>query len=391
VGEWKGTLEDLVVTRQFWRDRRVLVTGHTGFKGAWLCHWLGVLGAKASGVALEATRPSLFALSSLAGSMRSTIADIRDLAALRRIFADTQPEVVFHMAAQSLVRAGYEDPVDTYSTNVLGTVHVLEAVRATPSVKAAVVVTSDKCYENREWVWGYRESDPMGGHDPYSSSKGCAEIVTAAYRRSFFSDPARAGTAGGPVGATPAQASGAQAYASIASARAGNVIGGGDWARDRLVPDLISAFGRKEPARIRHPNAIRPWQHVLEPLSGYLTLAEALSRAGQVYAEAWNFGPGEDDTRSVAEVATRLTQAWGGDASWEPAGMPNASQPAGSEPHEAQQLRLDCAKARQRLGWKPRLDLAQALQWTVDWHRAVGEGADARVVTEAQIARYQEL
>lgn len=351
-----------------WAGRKVLLTGHTGFKGGWLALWLQKLGAEVVGYALEpATQPSLFEAAKVAKGMRSIFGDVRDAQKVAKLVSDFQPEIVFHLAAQSLVRPSYADPVGTYSTNVMGTVHVLEAVRMSGSVKAAVVVTSDKCYENNEWVWGYRETDPMGGFDPYSNSKGCAELVTAAYRQSFFASgpdrPARTG---------------------IASARAGNVIGGGDWSTDRLVPDFIRAMTAKEAIRVRNPNAQRPWQHVLEPLGGYLALAEKLSGAqGHDYASGWNFGPADADAIPVGAIVQKLSALWGPEASFTIDG--------GEHPHEASFLKLDCSKARARLGWQPRLGVDAALAWTVEWHKSMLSGADMREVTEAQIARFQSL
>lgn len=349
------------MTTEFWRGRRVLLTGHTGFKGAWLSLWLQRLGASVTGVALAAQERSLFHLADVGRGMKSIIQDIRDLDATVRIFGDEQPAVVIHMAAQAVVRGGFEDPVGTYATNVMGAVHVLESVRRTPSVRAVIVVTSDKCYENREWVWGYREADPMGGFDPYSSSKGCVELITSAYRRSFFADN----------------------RVSIATGRAGNVIGGGDWAADRLVPDIMSSWLAARPARIRRPNAVRPWQHVLEPLRGYMMLAERAANGDPSLSDAWNFGPADEGTSNVAAVVDRLASIWGPGAKWK------RDEKAG--PHEATLLRLDTSKARCRLGWSPRLDLDTALQWTATWYRHYAAGADMRAFTEKQIADYESL
>lgn len=352
------------MTRSFWRDRRVLLTGHTGFKGSWLTLWLEHLGARVFGYGLEpAGSPNLFVAAGLDRSSASAIGDVRDLDALSRAMRDAAPEVVFHLAAQALVRESYRDPVGTYATNVMGTVHVLEAVRSCPSVRAVVVVTSDKCYENREWVWGYREDEAMGGYDPYSSSKGCAELVTSAYRRSFFASP---------------QAD----RARIASARAGNVIGGGDWAADRLIPDAVRAFTAGQPLVVRNPAAVRPWQHVLEPLSGYLLLAERLSQQGDA-AEGWNFGPAEADARSVGDVVRMVSAAWGGDPAVTFADSPD-------ERHEAHVLRLDCSKARARLGWAPRTDLATAIAWVARWYRDFQDGHDARELCLRDIREFEE-
>jgi CDP-glucose 4,6-dehydratase len=355
------------MTNSFWQSRRVFVTGHTGFKGAWLCLLLQRLGARVHGFSLPPpTEPSLFEIAGVARQLeRDERGDVRDLTALTAAMRAARAEVVIHMAAQPLVRESYTDPVGTYATNVMGTVNFLEALRTVGSdVKAAVVVTTDKCYENREWAWGYREDEPMGGHDPYSSSKGCAELVTAAYRRSYFHS----------AGAT-----------SVASGRAGNVIGGGDWAKDRLIPDMIKAFAAGAPAIIRNPNSIRPWQHVLEPLAGYLTLAEKLAGAErQTLAEAWNFGPFDDDARPVQWIAERLAKLWGDRARWE------LSQDSTAQPHEAYYLKLDTSKARSRLGWRPRTDLATALEWIVTWYKCWTRGDDMLKISLAQIERFLE-
>ncbi len=343
-----------------WSGRRVLVTGHTGFKGSWLSLWLHSLGAEVTGFALPPpTEPSLFEAARIGELVRHVEGDVRDLAALQKAVAEARPEVVFHLAAQPLVRLSYEEPVETYATNVMGTVHLLEAVRQASGVMAVVSITSDKCYENREWVWPYRESDPMGGHDPYSSSKGCAELVTAAWRSSYFAHE-------GPL---------------LASVRAGNVIGGGDWAADRLVPDLVRAFEAGLSPLIRSPDSVRPWQHVLEALGGYLLLAERLLAGERDFAEGWNFGPADEDARPVSWIVDRMRAAWGG-------GAADALPDTGARPHEAGLLRLDCSKARAALGWRPALRLEQALDWIVGWHKAVGAGEDARAVTLAQIADY---
>ena len=354
---------------ELWRGRRVLVTGHTGFKGSWLSLWLQSLGAEVTGLALEPpSTPSLFEVAQVSQGMRSVHGDIRDLAVVQRVVDETRPELVLHLAAQALVRPSYEDPVETYATNVMGTVHVLDAVRRSRGtdspVRAAVMVTSDKCYENREWVWPYREDEPMGGHDPYSNSKGCSELVTAAYRASYFHEPG-----------TPA----------VASARAGNVIGGGDWGRDRLIPDLVRGMVDGEAIHIRSPHAVRPWQHVLEALSGYLVLAEHLLRHGHAAAEGWNFGPDDGDARNVGWIVGRLAERWqaeSGDAvEW--------SLDPGPHPHEAHTLKLDSSKARHRLGWRPRLDLGTCLDWIVEWTRAYRLGHDLRALCQDQIERYQ--
>jgi CDP-glucose 4,6-dehydratase len=343
-----------------WSGRRVLVTGHTGFKGSWLSLWLHAMGAKVTGFALPPpSDPSLFEAARIGDLIDHVEGDIRDLTAVRAAVEKARPEVIFHLAAQPLVRLSYAEPVETYATNVMGTVHLLEAARQVPGVRAIVCVTSDKCYENREWVWPYRESDPMGGHDPYSSSKGCAELVAAAWRKSFFAD-------GDPA---------------LATVRAGNVIGGGDWAADRLVPDLIRAFEAGAAPLIRSPEAVRPWQHVLEALGGYLMIAERLLAGEARFADAWNFGPSDDDARPVSWIVERMRAAWGG-------GATEALPDTGPRPHEAGLLRLDCSKARAALGWRPALALDRALEWIVTWHKAVAAGADARAVTLAQIADY---
>lgn len=350
------------MTPAFWKNKKVFVTGHTGFKGSWLSLWLERLGSRVTGYALEPpTRPSLFELAGIARSMDSVLGDVRDLAGIKTALRHAEPEIVIHMAAQALVRESYADPVGTFSTNFMGTVHVLEAAREARSVRVVVIVTSDKCYENREQARGYREDEPMGGHDPYSASKGCAELVTAAYRRSFFAD---AGTA------------------AVASARAGNVIGGGDWSRDRLVRDAMFAFVEGKPVRIRNPGAVRPWQHVLDPLSGYLALAERLWADGASHAGAWNFGPVQDDARPVSWLVGELARRWGGGATWE--------ADTGAHLHEAGILMLDCTKARTQLGWRPRLPLSTALDWTVEWYRCHADGGDVRRLTEEQIRRYQD-
>ncbi len=349
----------------FWAGRPVLVTGHTGFKGAWLSLWLTSLGARVTGFALAPeTDPSLYDLADLKDRMASHTGDVRDLDALSACLREAKPEIVLHLAAQALVRPSYADPVGTYASNVMGTVHLLEAVRGCPSVEAVVIVTSDKAYENREWHWAYREGEAMGGRDPYSNSKGCAELVTAAYRASFFGDGGHG--------------------ARIASARAGNVIGGGDWSLDRLVPDVVRAFTKGEAVEIRAPNAIRPWQHVLEPLSGYLRLAEALcGDDGTRFAEGWNLGPADEDCRPVSELVAGLAAGWG-------AGATLRLSP-GPHPHEAAYLKVDASKARARLGWDRRLRLAQALDWTGAWYRAQAGGAEAGGLCLDEIARYEAL
>jgi CDP-glucose 4,6-dehydratase len=348
----------------FWRGRRVFMTGHTGFKGSWLALWLADMGAEVTGFALPPpTRPSLFEVARVAEVVHSVDGDLRDLAALTDALKAASPEIVIHMAAQSLVRESYTTPVETYATNVMGTVHVLEAVRGSPGVRAVVCVTSDKCYENRETGQAYRESDAMGGYDPYSSSKGCAELVASAYRRSFF-NPERLSEHG----------------VAVATVRAGNVIGGGDWAKDRLVPDLLKGFSAGERPLVRFPEAIRPWQHVLEPLDGYLTLAERLWRGESDMAAGWNFGPEQDDARPVAWVADRLAAFWGEGAGWDRTGE--------AQPHEAGRLELDWSKARSVLGWRPTWSLDEALARIVAWSRAHAAGDDVRDITLDQIREH---
>ncbi|MGZ8173659.1 MULTISPECIES: CDP-glucose 4,6-dehydratase [Methylobacter] len=349
----------------FWEGKRVLLTGHTGFKGGWLALWLQSKGAQVVGYALAPpTNPSLFEVAEVGEGMISIIGDIRDLAKLQAVFAEHRPEIVFHMAAQPLVRYSYIEPVETYSTNVMGTVNLLEAVRGNDSVKAVVNVTSDKCYENREWAWGYRENEGMGGHDPYSNSKGCAELVTAAYRNSYF-HPEKYIEHG----------------VALASGRAGNVIGGGDWADDRLIPDILRAITQCKPVNIRNPHAIRPWQHVLEPLSGYLLLAQKLYEEGASYAEGWNFGPNDEDAKPVQWIVEGLTQSWGDDASW--------VLDEGDHPHEAHYLKLDCSKARARLNWVPNWHLDETLGKIVEWQKKYQQGSNMKQVTLKQIADYQ--
>ncbi len=344
----------------FWQGKRVLLTGHTGFKGSWLTLWLQSLGAVVRGISLNPpTLPALFNVAFVSQDIDHQVADIRDFEAIKPLIATFKPEIIIHMAAQPLVRLSYQQPIETYATNVMGTLHVLEAARHVGSVRAIVNVTTDKCYDNKEWSWGYREDEPMGGHDPYSSSKGCVELLSSAYRNSFLKDSGIA----------------------IATARAGNVIGGGDWAQDRLIPDILHALEQKRPVQIRNPNAIRPWQHVLEPLSGYLVLAERLYEFGQQEAEGWNFGPRDEDARPVQWIVERLCQAWGGGATWE--------IQSGDHPHEAHFLKLDISKARQRLNWSPRWTLQTTLGHIVQWHQAWLAGQDMRDICLQQINNYQ--
>lgn len=351
----------------FWRNRTVFLTGHTGFKGSWLSLWLQKHGARVIGYALPPpTNPSLYDLARVDAGMDSIIGDVRDLASLRNAMVDAAPDVVIHMAAQPLVLYSYEHPVETYATNVMGTVHLLEAVRSCPSVRVAVVVTTDKCYENKEWVWGYRENEPMGGFDPYSNSKGCAELVTSAYRNSFFS-PERY----------------SEHRVAVASVRAGNVIGGGDWAANRLIPDMMKAIIAGESVVIRSPRAIRPWQHVLEPLNGYLMLAERLWDGAPEYMDGWNFGPNETDVRDVEWIVDRIVRAWGKGARW--------TLDSKVHPHEANYLKLDCSKAKARLGWSPKTDVNLALDWIVEWFKVFQQQEDVREITQSQIERFENL
>lgn len=362
----RSLLEGVVMKRSFWKNKRVFITGVSGFKGSWLASWLKNCGADVCGYSLPSpTKPALFELLGLRDSIRFVEGDVRNAVSLADTMSDFAPEIVFHLAAQPLVRASYIEPVDTFETNVMGTVNILEAARDIPELRSVVVITTDKCYENREWLWGYREDDAMGGDDPYSASKGCAELVTASYRKSFFSEKSRGHSTKG-----------------IASVRAGNVIGGGDWSEDRLIPDCIRAFARRENVIIRRPDSIRPWQHVLDPLNGYLTLAEALWDNPTKYSEGWNFGP-HSFPMTVGEVVSRTAQLWGDGANW-------LHQNDGG-PHEASLLQLDCSKANHRLNWKPRLSAAAALSWTVHWYKACTNGEDVTRLTETQISTFEGI
>ncbi|MFY9560023.1 MAG: CDP-glucose 4,6-dehydratase [Terriglobales bacterium] len=357
----------MMPNREYWNGRRVFLTGHTGFKGSWLSLWLNLLGADVTGYALAPpTQPNLFELANLARIVRSICADIRDLDRLKAAIAECRPDVIIHMAAQTVVGRGYEDPVETYSSNVMGTVHLFEAVRQLKMPCVVVNVTSDKCYDNREWVWGYRENDALGGHDPYSNSKGCAELVTSAYRSSYF----------------PAE-SVEQHGVAIASARAGNVVGGGDWTANQLVPDLMRSFLAGRPCLIRNPSATRPWQFVLEPLRGYLVLAERLAVAPARFAAAWNFGPSDEDAKPVSWIADELARLWGKQATW--------VRDTAHHPHEAYMLKLDASKAHADLHWYPALPLSRALDWIVTWYRAFEAGEDLGKLCGAQIEQYEAL
>ncbi len=353
-----------MIDASFWKGKRVFITGHTGFKGSWLTLWLQSMGAVLKGYSLNPpTEPSLYDSAGVDKLIDSTIGDIRNFEQLSAAIGEFKPEIVFHMAAQPLVRLSYDEPIDTYSTNVMGTVHLLEAVKRVGGVKAVVNITSDKCYDNREWVWGYREHEAMGGYDPYSNSKGCAELVASAYRNSFFNekDYEKHGVA-------------------LASVRAGNVIGGGDWAKDRLIPDILRSFEKQQTVIIRNPHAIRPWQHVLEPLSGYITIAQRLYNEGPAFAEGWNFGPREDDAKPVQFIVETMVNIWGDDAAWLLDGN--------EHPHEAHYLKLDCSKARMRLGWQPRWDLVETLERIVKWHKAWIAGEDMLMRTRNEISEY---
>ncbi len=364
-----GPLEGVVVMNRilddFYCGKKVMITGHTGFKGSWLALWLKHLGADVSGYALHSpTNPSIFDLCHTSKGMTSIYGDIRDFRHLHSTIQEVQPEIIFHMAAQSLVRRSYIEPVETYSTNIMGTVHLLETVRQSSSVKAVIIVSSDKCYENREWVWGYRENDIPGGDDPYSSSKGCCELITAAYQRSYF-NPSAYNNHG----------------LALASVRAGNVIGGGDWAEDRLIPDCIRKLSQKQPIIIRSPGAVRPWQHVLEPLSGYLLIGRELYLKGESFSGAWNFGPDYDDAQPVSWIVSSLITLWGNETAWK--------IDENSHPHEANILKLDCSKAKTVLNWKPNWNLEQALEKTASWYKSYFNQADMLKVTLEQICSFE--
>lgn len=350
------------VNPYFWKGKKVFITGHTGFKGSWLSLWLQDMGAIVKGYALEPnTTPNLFTEANVGQNMDSEIGDITDLKRITDSMIAFNPEVLIHMAAQPLVRLSYKEPVLTYATNVMGTVNVLEAARKCSKLKAIVSVTTDKCYENKEWAWGYRENEPMGGHDPYSNSKGCAELVTAAYRKSFFNE---------------------SSTAFLASARAGNVIGGGDWSDDRLIPDILKAFEKNEPVIVRNPMSTRPWQHVLEPLSGYLVLAQHLYEDGSTYAEGWNFGPKDEDCKPVSWILDKMVTKWGKGASWE--------LDKNNNPHEAGYLKLDCSKAAMQLNWRPKWNLEDTLESIINWHQHYLSGKNIKEQCLLEIAKYQK-
>ena len=354
----------MAVNERFWQGKKVFLTGHTGFKGGWLSHWLHEMGAIVRGYALApTTTPNLYETTSVATKVDSQIGDIRDFKIIKKSLLEFEPEIVIHMAAQPLVRYSYENPIETYETNVMGTMHVLEAIRNCPTVRAAVMVTTDKCYENKEWNWGYREDEPMGGHDPYSSSKGCMELLVASYRKSYFFD--------GSV--------------KIATARAGNVIGGGDWSQDRLLPDLLSALSNNDVAQIRNPSSIRPWQHVLEPLSGYLLLAECLFTSDDTkFQSGWNLGPNDVDAKPVDWIANKICNIWGAGAAWQDCSQEGTL-------HEAQYLKLDCSKAKNDLNWAPKISISNAIEMLVSWHKAYLAGNEMILFTNAQIKNYIKM
>lgn len=356
-----------MLNRSFWKGKKVFLTGHTGFKGSWLSLWLNSLGADVTGFALDPpTQPNLFEQAGIEGVIRSIRGDIRDYAQLKASLEEQKPEVVLHLAAQSVVKRGYDDPIETYSSNVMGTVNLFEALRRLGRPCVVVNVTSDKCYENREWVWGYRETEPMGGHDPYSNSKGCAELVTSAFRDSYF-PPASFNRHGIALG----------------SARAGNAIGGGDWTANQLIPDLIRSFLASRACLIRSPGAIRPWQFLLEPLRGYLMLAERLAEDPSRFATGWNFGPADSDAKPVSWISDTLVRLWGQSAAW--------THDGATHPHEAHFLKLDASKAKAGLGWSPVLPLDQALEWIVEWYQGYQSHVDLKCLTLKQIERYEAL
>jgi len=356
-----------MMTPDFWKNKNVFLTGHTGFKGSWMSLWLSRLGANVTGYSLKPpTNPSMFEICGIKNLVNSIEGDVRDLEGLKNALDKSKAEIVIHMAAQPLVRESYKIPVETYAVNVMGTVHLMEAIRLNGKVRAVVNVTTDKCYENKEWVWGYRENEPMGGYDPYSNSKGCSELVTSAYRSSYF-NPKNYGK---------------EHLVGCATGRAGNVIGGGDWASDRLIPDIMKAVLKSEKVFIRNPQAIRPWQHVLEPLSGYLTLAQALYTEGAQYSEGWNFGPNDEDAKPVEWIVKKICSKWGNGSGYE---LDNANHP-----HEANYLKLDCSKSKNLLQWFPKWDLEKAIDKIIEWNRAYLERKDMKDVCFGQIREYEE-
>ena len=360
-------MESVVMKKNFWNGKKVLITGHTGFKGSWMSLWLQKKGAHITGYALPPpTTPSFFETGNIEKDMISITGDVRDLQHLKTVVEKHRPEIIIHMAAQPIVRYSYSNPIETFSTNIMGTVNVLETVRQTDSVKVVLIITSDKCYDNKEWLWGYRENDPMGGHDPYSSSKGCAELITSAFRRSYFSKD-----------------NFKEHGVAVASARAGNVIGGGDWGHDRLVPDIMRAIMENQPVLIRNPHAHRPWQHVLEPLSGYMCLIKKLWENGEEFTGGWNFGPEDSDCKPVSWIMKNLDHLWDGSINWKLDSADN--------PHEATYLKLDCSKAKKLLGWFPKLKLATALEWVAEWYSIYFNSKNIREISEKQISRYEKI
>jgi CDP-glucose 4,6-dehydratase len=361
------TLEEVVVNSNFWKNKKVLLTGHTGFKGSWLSIWLKKLGVELIGFSKDIpTEPSLFELAKVSEDMKSIIGDIRDFSVIQKIIQENQPEIIIHMAAQALVRKSYEDPIDTFSTNIMGTVNLLESLKQSKKTRVVINVTSDKCYENKGIKEKFSENSPMGGYDPYSNSKACSELVTSSYRDSFF-NPKEYQKHG----------------VSLATCRAGNVIGGGDWSKDRLIPDIMRGILNNEIIKIRNPNAIRPWQHVLDPLNGYLTLAEKMWSAGNKFSEGWNFGPLEEDEKSVIWIAKKLTKQWSNGIKW--------SIEDNINPHEENSLRLNCIKANSRLGWISKLNLEQGLEWVVEWYKQYKQNNNMKKITEQQIEEFQKL
>lgn len=355
------------INKSFWTNKKVLVTGHTGFKGAWLSAWLRRLGADVLGIAKPpSTVPNLHELTAEHFKVNSIFGDIRDLDFLKGELTNFNPDIIIHMAAQAIVRQSYDDPIETFQTNVMGTANLLEAARSVSNLRAFLSVTSDKCYENREWHWKYREIDPMGGWDPYSASKGCAELVTSSFRRSFF-NPDKYDEHG----------------VAVATARAGNVIGGGDWSRDRLIPDTVRAFNKNKEVIIRSPAAVRPWQFILDLLNGYILLTERLFTEGRAYAEPWNFGPDDEAEKSVEYILKQMIELWGEGAKW--------SLDENWNPHEANYLKLDSSKARIRLGWAPKFTLDQSLKYVVDWYKLYYAGGNIIEFTEKQLDEYESL
>lgn len=362
MGQWGSPLESMEINTEFWVDKKILITGHTGFKGGWLSIWLNMLGAKVAGLSLQPSDPCLFKCARVAEGIESHIGDIRDYKLVKNLIGKIEPEIIFHLAAQPLVRYSYINPIETFSTNVMGTVHLMNGVRENSGTRVFINITSDKCYQNNEWEWSYRENEPMGGYDPYSASKGCSELVTTAMRESYFEN----------------------GECFLASVRAGNVFGGGDWATDRLIPDIMIAFMQEKKVMIRNPFAIRPWQHVLDPLCGYMILAQRLWEDGREFAEGWNFGPGQDSELPVSEMADHLACIWGENAEWQ------AVDTIESVMKEAHSLKLDCSKARERLAWKPHWKLRYGLEKTVEWYQAYSRSEDMRKVTEEQILAYMD-